>query len=184
MTNVSYFLSFETYRKYIDDSTESVKWIISKNQIGSAQEIAYCEEEDLLECGEGKWMALEVGEGAELTSVGDNILNEAMLKFVNATDMRIEKCDAILDLDLGQGNGIDEGLIAGIIVLVLVVVVILFGYCLFRRAYGSGKGMIAKERVKDEEEDEEAGKQKKTTEIDEDNETAEMAVTPQSVASN
>ena len=170
LDNNTYYLSYQEYKEYVDDTEVSSKWVISKNQIGSAQEIAYCNEAELLDCVEGRWYAQEIGEGTELTEVDGNVLNEAYVQFVNASTMSIGYCD--MEVDLAN----DTGLIIGIVVLLLIVavVMIIFGFYLYRRCERQN-AMKQKEKVEDNEQD---VNENESYEADDDTEKIEMTNSP------
>ena len=139
----TYYLHYRKYWKYIDDTEMSSQWVISINTM-STEYAAWCDEEDLVQCVEGKWMVDEPDDDDAVASVVDASMVVSNSACANTND-------AVGDED---DNSTNVTLIVAIVLIVAFVVMIGVGVFVYFRMKNKQFRKASKAvEIKDEEED-------------------------------
>ena len=154
VTEKTYYLHYNLYKKYSDDEEFSGQWVISDGEVNSNYD-AVCEQEILTNCLEGEWQILDI---TDETGGG-------LIEFIDDVVMTIDNADCDGNTNFATESGDESGDNAMIIIIVCIVVLLLVGigaFFLWKRSNKGDDDMI-KRHVSN---NNHANKQKETPETD------------------
>eukprot|EP01084_Bolivina_argentea_P067983 123718_1 len=136
--NTSYHVYYDEYLQYVDDNTTSTRWIMSLNDL-SANVAAQCDEDNLMDCVEGKWQVM--------TGFNDS------LELVVDPTMGLATCASAAASNASDSSMMVLSIIAAVLCVIILVACVVFVY---RTRKAKGKKVVEfthKSTIADESED-------------------------------